>query len=296
MSTAIAEPEERFASMVRAGAGTLELGDTVFGVHLAALHAGRLVLGIACDTTAAFSSTSARVSLYDVVGADELGPAAPALLAPPSAGRGTACGRDCPGGCPAPGAGTATHLVRLFAEARGRVGFPDPIVERALALDLADHTPHPALLAVGNGIRLACFDVTTLDLVDHLGCARIDPADLELAAPDPFCDIEAVWLARLNDPRSAVIQKMVDHLQRRGGRERLDLSGVPGPIAATALDRFGVTLAARDATGARRHWRIGFAGDCAGVEDLAREIRALCGECAGDAPGGGSLLRGRDVR
>lgn len=328
MNPAIADPEERFASLVRAGTGAVDLAGRAVPVHLAALHAGSLVLGVAGDAatgtldpaagafgipgdTADTSATAdtgdtaatasghpggptCRAVLYDVIGGDELGPAAPALLAPPVSGRGAHCGRDCPSGCSAAQARGAVSMVRQFAEINGTPEFLDPLVEHTLALELAEHTPHPALLAVGAGIRLLRITPVTVDVVDHHGCARVDPVDLELAEPDPFCDIEAVWLARLNDPRSDVIKRMVHHLQRRTGRRRLDLSGVPGPVAAVALDRFGVTLGARDATGARRQWRIGFARDCSGIEDLARELRALCGEdeCG---PTGGSLLRGREA-
>lgn len=268
MDARFAEPEERLATMVRAGTGSVEIV-AVPGyppvvecpLVFSALHEGALVVGIPLlGAESELVDATARCEILDCVYAAELGP----------------CGRSLVGACRChDGCG---HLVRRIATVTGALRLPNLAEQRALALEISEDLAHPELLAVGTDVRLAIVEPRTVDLVDPTGCDAVDPAELFLAEPDPFSDIEAVWLARLNDPASGVMGRMMDTQRALRGTEGWGERGVPPRSAAvTALDRFGMTLSALDYAGLRREWRIGFTGDCCTVGDLGREIRALCG-------------------
>lgn len=274
-------PEERFASVIRAGTGYLRIADTRFPVALAALHEGELVLGVNTGLGhATIASSHAWIELRDELGPGELGPRGAAYATPCAEMAEGSSGSD--GGV----------VIRYSATVRGAVSFMDAEQEREVALQLAAQTPNPALLAVGVGVRLVQVYPDSIVLVDATGAELVDPADLVIAEPDPFCDVEFVWLARLNHSEANLVAAMVEQIVRepRPGYAALaaELAAVPGPIIATALDRFGVTLGARDAGGVRRQWRLGFRGDCVTIHDIATEIGALCGQVPG-----GSLLRDR---
>lgn len=269
MHTAIADPSERLASLIRAGRGHVEIvavpgypPAASFPIVFSCLHHGALVLGIESFAgQAELRAASARCELLDCVYQAELGPSGAGLLGS------CQCG-DRPG-----------NLVRQIASVTGSIALPRLEAQRVLALEIAADVAHPELLAVGTEIRLLVMQPERIDLVDSSGVDGILPEELELAAPDPFCDIEAVWLARLNDPASGVMRKMLHNLrheaQWQGGGQAL-----PQTAVLTALDRFGVTMSALDLGGVRREWRIDFSTDCVTVADLGREIRRLCGMSA----------------
>ena len=269
MHTAVADPSERLASLVRAGCGEVEIYAVAgyppaasFPIVFSCLHRGSLVLGIeSFGGQAELMAATARCELLDCVYQAELGPSGAGLL-------GACQCSDRPG-----------HLVRQIASVSGSITLPGLEEQRVLALEIAADVAHPELLAVGTEVRLIVMQPENIDLVDSSGCDGIAPEELELAAPDPFCDIEAVWLARLNDPASGVMRKMLHNLrheaQFQGGAQAL-----PQTAVLTALDRFGVTMSALDLGGVRREWRIDFSTDCVTVSDLGREIRRLCGMSA----------------
>ncbi|WP_333619083.1 hypothetical protein [Dietzia sp.] len=276
MDIQFAEPEERLATMVRAGTGSVELMAVEgyppvaeFPLIFAALHRGDLVIGIPLfGGEAELLNAAARVELLDCVYPGELGSTGASLIG--------AC--HCDGG--------AGRLIRRIAAVGGALRPPNLAEQRALALEIAEDLAHPELLAVGAEVRLAIIEPASVDLVEPTGCQAVDPADLLLAEPDPFSDIEAVWLARLNDPASGVTRKMIDNLCVDNPQGMWSGESVPPRSAAvTAMDRFGVTLSALDHLGVRREWRLGFGSDCVTIADLGREIRELCGMC----PGRGAL-------
>ena len=150
----------------------------------------------------------------------------------------------------------------------GRIDVPVAHAQRRAASDIARELPDPVLLDVGSTAVLVRVHPDLIVLTDRDGVTVVDPDDLATSGPDPFAELEGLWLAHLNDPRCRVIERIVARIGRCVPAERPVLTG---------LDRAGVDLELTDRDGGVHHHRLSFAQACVGVAELGMQIRLLAG-------------------
>lgn len=185
--------------------------------------------------------------------------------------------------------GAADGRCRRVVVVEGRISVPSTPEQRRVASDIARELADPALLDVGTAAALVRLVPERIVLTDHDGVTAIDPDDLATSGPDPFADLEGLWLAHLGDPRCPVVERIAARLARCVPAERPLLVG---------LDRAGVDLEVTGPDGAVRRHRLAFAQTCVGVADLGMQIRLLAGCPRSAAPLAGRASRpaGRDGR
>lgn len=176
--------------------------------------------------------------------------------------------------------GAADGRCRRVVVVEGRITIPDAPAQRRAASDLARDLPDPALLDVGTASVLVRLHPERIVLTDHDGVTLVDPDDLATSGPDPFADLEGLWLAHLGDPWCRVVERLAARLVRCLPAERPLLVGI---------DRAGVDLEVAGPDGAVRRHRLPFAEACVGVAELGTQIRLLAG-----CPRSAAPLRGRD--
>lgn len=115
--------------------------------------------------------------------------------------------------------------VRGLLWITGHLTAVDPARARRIAVGLAEHHPHPALLELGHGATMVRLTPGSAVLSDAEGTAVLAPVDLAAARPDPFCHYEQHWLAHLEHAHPQVFTALARHLptplrDTRGARIR----------------------------------------------------------------------------
>ncbi|WP_300013346.1 DUF2470 domain-containing protein [Pseudonocardia sp.] len=102
--------------------------------------------------------------------------------------------------------------VRGLLWITGHLTSVDPERARRIAVGLADHHPHPALLELGHGATMVRLTPGSAVLSDAEGSAVFAPVDLAAARPDPFCHYEQQWLTHLEQAHPQVFTALARHL------------------------------------------------------------------------------------
>ncbi len=140
--------------------------------------------------------------------------------------------------------------------------------DAALAGEVAEQNPLPALLDVGNGTRLLRIPVESAVLADASGAASVPCGDLADAAPDPFADYEFAWLLHVESDHPEMIGQLSRRLPGRLRNHRIRLLGI---------DRYGVRLRAEHHELSDTDLRLNFPAPAADMAGLQRGIRILLG-------------------
>ena len=164
--------------------------------------------------------------------------------------------------------GAADGRCRRVVVVDGRVRWSDPRDQRRAAPDIARDLPDTALLGVGADLALVRLRAERILLADSDGVTDIAPDDLATSGPDPFTDLEGLWLEHLNDPRCGVVPRLALRVCRCLPAERPLLVGI---------DRAGVDLEYEGRDDRTHLRRLPFAEACVTVADLGRQIRLLAG-------------------
>jgi len=164
--------------------------------------------------------------------------------------------------------GPADGHCRRVVTLHGTVTVPDRPAQRRAASALAGELADPALLGVGVDHALVRLRPHRIGLVEPDGVTDVLPADLLTSGPDPFAELEGLWLAHLGDPRCAVVGRLVERV-RRGAH--------PGSARLVGIDRAGLDLRIDDPDGVGHTVRLPFDEPCVGVAELAVQIRLLAG-------------------
>ena len=167
--------------------------------------------------------------------------------------------------------------VRALLWITGRIRLPDAEAARRIAVQVADTNPHPDLLRLGHGATLVRLDAGFAVLSDAEGTAALAPVELAAARPDPFCRVEAHWLAHLERAHPEVLEALARYLpatlrDRRTSRVR--------PLA---VDRCGLRLRVETDHGdhdVRLAWQDG----ATTVAELRTQLSLLVG-CPFRVPG-----------
>ncbi|MBD0324309.1 MAG: DUF2470 domain-containing protein [Aldersonia sp.] len=157
--------------------------------------------------------------------------------------------------------------VRSLVWLRGTLHPVPREAERALATEVADEHPHPALLDVGHTSTLLRLVIASAVVADASGAEPVHPEDLRATAPDPFADMEQPWLHHLDGAHADVIERLA---------QRLPVGLRRGRVRPLALDRFGMTLRVETAEG-DRDVRLPFGAPVADLTELSKAIRVLMG-------------------
>jgi hypothetical protein len=161
--------------------------------------------------------------------------------------------------------------VRSLAWLSGTLHAIDAEHVRAVAADVAEEHPNPALLDVGHSSTLLRLELASAVSADTSGAEPVPVQDLVSCQPDPFWEMEPMWLAHLDSKHS----ELLEHIA-----QRLPLSLRGGKIRPLALDRFGLTLrierCPHDDAG-DKDVRVGFAAPVSDAAELSRALRILVG-------------------
>ncbi|WP_024795954.1 DUF2470 domain-containing protein [Tomitella biformata] len=138
--------------------------------------------------------------------------------------------------------------------------------QAAIALDIAEDRPHPELLEVGHSASLVLLRPLTAVVVDAEAATSVSIEELIAARPDPFCMLEDVWLAHLEDAHDEILQILCRRLPPalRGHRAH--------PLA---IDRHGLSLRVQTTEDATTDVRLPFATPAQSPLELGRAVRAL---------------------
>ncbi|HEY1968739.1 MAG TPA: DUF2470 domain-containing protein [Pseudonocardia sp.] len=147
---------------------------------------------------------------------------------------------------------------------------PGPTYARRLALDVAKEHPHPRLLDLGHGATMLRLRPGSAVLADAEGTGPLAPAELEAAAPDPFCRLEDRWLQHLEESHPDVFAALSRHLPdslrgKRGGR-----------IRPLGVDRLGMRLRV-EAPEEDHDVRLAFQAPADTAEQLRVQVGLLVG-------------------
>jgi len=167
--------------------------------------------------------------------------------------------------------------VRALLWLTGRIRLPDDEAARRIAVQVADTHPHPDLLRLGHGATLVRLDAGFAVLSDAEGTAALAPIELAAARPDPFCRVEAHWLAHLERAHPEVFDALARYLpaalrDRREARVR--------PLA---VDRCGLRLRVETAHG-DHDVRLAWQEQAMTVAELRTQLGMLVG-CPFRVPG-----------
>jgi hypothetical protein len=147
---------------------------------------------------------------------------------------------------------------------------PGSTYARRLAVDIAQHRPHTALLDLGHGASMLRLRPGSAVIADAEGTAPLAPADLAAASPDPFCLLEDGWLRHLEDAHPDVFVSLSRHLPdplrtKQGCR-----------IRPLGVDRLGIRLRVEAADG-DHDVRLAFETPADDAEQLRAQVGLLVG-------------------
>lgn len=157
--------------------------------------------------------------------------------------------------------------VRALVWLRGRLRVVPECAQRALAAEVAEEHPDPALLDIGHTSTLLRLVLDSAVVADAAGAESVSVDDLRTARPDPFCAMESAWIQHMDTDHADLVARMARHLPARLQR---------GRIHPLALDRYGLTLRIEGPDG-DHNFRLPFATPAEDIESLGRAIRALAG-------------------
>jgi hypothetical protein len=141
---------------------------------------------------------------------------------------------------------------------------------RRIAVGLAEHHPHPALLELGHGARMVRLTPGSAVLSDAEGTAALAPVDLAAARPDPFCRYEHHWLGHLERAHPEVFTALARHLPTPL-RDARDMR-----VRPLGVDRFGLRL--RVEAGDQDHdVRLAWEAPISTVDELRRQFQRMVG-------------------
>lgn len=157
--------------------------------------------------------------------------------------------------------------VRSLVWVRGQVHEVSAATVRPLLDVIAAEHPNPALLEVGAGHVLLRLVVQAVVVADSTGAEPVRLGALMAARPDPFCDLESVWLRHLEADHPEAMSRLACKVPAalRTGRVR--------PLG---VDRYGLLLRIEGAEG-DHDVRLPFAAPVGDVTGLSKAIRALIG-------------------
>lgn len=164
--------------------------------------------------------------------------------------------------------GAADGHCRRTVTMTGEIIVPDGPSQRRAATAVARELADPALLDVGTEAALLRLRPESILLLERDGVTSVLPADLMTSGPDPFAELEGLWLAHLNDPRCPVLGRLAQRIGRDVSVESTLLIGI---------DRAGLDLQVIGRDGVPRLLRLPFAEACVGVAQLGAQIRMLAG-------------------
>jgi hypothetical protein len=147
---------------------------------------------------------------------------------------------------------------------------PSPTYSHRLALDAARERPHPRLPDLGHGATMLRLRPGCAVLADAEGTGPLTPAELEAAAPDPFCQLEHGWLPHLDEAHADVFESLRRHLPEPP-RGKLG-----GRIRPLGVDRLGIRLRI-EAPDGDHDVRLAFQTPADTAEQLGVQIRLLAG-------------------
>lgn len=140
--------------------------------------------------------------------------------------------------------------------------------QRALALQIADDRPHPALLRVGHDVSLLRLRPISAVLVDTHAATEVSAQELAFARPDPFCLLEDAWLSHLEQDHAEMLAGIARHLPATLRQH---------PVRPLAIDRHGLSLRVETSPDASTDVRLPFATVATNPAELSRAVRALAG-------------------
>ena len=164
--------------------------------------------------------------------------------------------------------GAADGRCRRVVTVEGAVSVPDGPTQRRAATDIARELADPALLDVGTGAALLRLHTRSVSLVERGGVTSVGVDDLATSGPDPFADLEGLWLAHLNDARCPVLGRLVERTGRGATSDGALLLGI---------DRAGLDVELTSREGTTRVLRLPFGEACSTVSELGTQIRLLAG-------------------
>jgi hypothetical protein len=141
---------------------------------------------------------------------------------------------------------------------------------RRIAVGIAEHHPHPALLALGHGARMVRLTPGSAVLSDAEGTAALAPVELAAARPDPFCRYEHHWLGHLEHAHPEVFTALARHLPT-ALRDARDMR-----VRPLGVDRCGLRL--RVEAGDQDHdVRLAWEAPISTVEELRTQFQRMVG-------------------
>ena len=140
-------------------------------------------------------------------------------------------------------------------------------LERDLACEIATDHPSAGLLDIGHGYSLLRLNLTSAVLANSSGAASVSTPDLSAAAPDPFWELEADWVAHLDEDHADLVTAL---------SSRLPAELREGQVRPLGIDRFGVRLRI-EGPDSDSDVRLSFPRPVHDVFELSRALRALAG-------------------
>nr|NKW55096.1 DUF2470 domain-containing protein [Prescottella equi] len=157
--------------------------------------------------------------------------------------------------------------VRSLVWLRGNlVALPDERA-RQLADAVAAEHPDPALLDLGHGAALLTLRLESAVVADSSGAESVAIDALLAAAPDPFQDVETVWLQHLEEDHADLVEMLA---------RRLPSTLRTGRVRPLGIDRYGVRLRIEGASG-DHDVRLDFTEPVVDAMALSRALRILVG-------------------
>ncbi|WP_040787786.1 DUF2470 domain-containing protein [Nocardia paucivorans] len=157
--------------------------------------------------------------------------------------------------------------VRALVWLRGRIRAVPEQAQRALAAEVAQECPDPALLDIGHTSTLLRLVLESAVVADTTGAESVSIDELLSARPDPFCAMESAWIQHMDADHADLVAQMARHLPARLQR---------GRIHPLAIDRYGLTLRIECLDG-DHDFRLPFAAPVEDIESLGRAVRTLAG-------------------
>lgn len=157
--------------------------------------------------------------------------------------------------------------VRSLVWIRGRVHEVSAAAVRPLLDVIAAEHPNPALLEVGAGGVLLLLAVESVVVADSTGAEPVRLGALLAAQPDPFCDLESIWLRHLDADHPEVMSRLAC---------KLPVALRKGRVRPLGLDRYGLRLRI-EGFDEDRDVRLPFAEPVGDVIGLGKAMRALIG-------------------
>jgi hypothetical protein len=140
-------------------------------------------------------------------------------------------------------------------------------LERDLACEIATDHPSGGLLDIGHGSSLLRLNLTSAVVANSAGAASVSTPELAAAAPDPFWELEADWIAHLDEEHG----DLVTALSARLPAELLD-----GQVRPLGIDRFGIRFRI-EGPESDSDVRLSFPRPVHDVVELSRALRTLAG-------------------